>query len=154
MFRYCQTRWPDIVAGLSVALVGVFILIESAGYSMGSLRQMGPGFFPRALGIGLVLLGLAIASPLAAPVGLTGNEADKVQPVAFILLIAAFSAFALLIESRGLIPAIAVTVVLAALADPGMRRRPLAVLGLAAATAVACYLIFRLGLGLQMVPFK
>lgn len=151
MHTYLQNRWPDLVAGLTVVAIGAFILIESAGYSLGSLRHMGPGYFPRILGLAMVGFGALIASPLSAPVGQRPQE--TAGWTSLILLASSFVAFALLVESAGLIPATFGAVLLAALADIKMRRKPVYALALAAATAVACYLIFGLALGLQMSAF-
>ena len=40
----------DHVAGALLLALGVAVAIAGAGYGLGSLRQMGPGFFPTVLG--------------------------------------------------------------------------------------------------------
>ena len=149
--RYLVERMEDLIAGLVTALIGVFIIFEASGYKLGTLRSMGPGYFPRILGLAMVGFGALIASPLSAPVGQRPQE--TAGWTSLILLASSFVAFALLVESAGLIPATFGAVLLAALADIKMRRKPVYALALAAATAVACYLIFGLALGLQMSAF-
>ena len=51
-----------------MALIGLAACLEGLKYNLGTLTHMGPGFFPVALGVILVLLGLLIAgTALAAP---------------------------------------------------------------------------------------
>lgn len=52
----------DLIWGLIWAFVGAFVLIYSASYGMvESLDPVGPGYLPRMLGLGIVLLGLGMA---------------------------------------------------------------------------------------------
>ena len=51
----------DFYAGGLMVLIGLFIAVKGTTYHLGTLINMGPGFMPTALGILLVLLGIAIA---------------------------------------------------------------------------------------------
>ena len=66
----------DFYAGGLMVLIGLFIAVKGTSYRAGSLMHMGPGFLPTALGVLLVLLGIAIAGA-----GLTssteGSEEDQ-----------------------------------------------------------------------------
>jgi heme A synthase len=55
-------RKRDFYAGGLMLLLGLFIALKGTTYRAGSLMHMGPGFLPTALGIILVLLGIAIAA--------------------------------------------------------------------------------------------
>jgi hypothetical protein len=55
-------------------LLGLFIALKGSAYRLGTLMHMGPGFLPTALGIILVLLGIAIAATALAP---SGHDADQ-----------------------------------------------------------------------------
>src|ERR1700733_2252055 len=48
-------------------LLGLGIAFKGATYRAGTLMHMGPGFLPTALGVLLVLLGIAIAAIALAP---------------------------------------------------------------------------------------
>jgi hypothetical protein len=50
----------DGLAGLFFLALGMFFLVSSSGYGMGSLRDIGPGFFPALAGGILAVLGLAV----------------------------------------------------------------------------------------------
>jgi hypothetical protein len=51
----------DFVAGLLFAGVGILAIIIASNYPLGTAARMGPGYFPRILGILLILLGGALA---------------------------------------------------------------------------------------------
>jgi hypothetical protein len=69
-------RKKDFYAGGLMLLVGIGIALKGSTYRLGSLMHMGPGFMPTALGILLMLLGIAIgASALAAGAG--GEEESQ-----------------------------------------------------------------------------
>ena len=52
----------DFYAGGLMLLLGLGIALKGATYRPGTLMHMGPGFFPTALGVLLVILGIAIAA--------------------------------------------------------------------------------------------
>ena len=60
MIYNMRDRMPDLIAASLAVVLGLFTLYESSGYDMGSLRDMGPGYFPRILAIVLIGLGLAL----------------------------------------------------------------------------------------------
>jgi hypothetical protein len=57
----------DFYAGGLMMLFGLGIALKGASYRAGTLMHMGPGFLPTALGILLVLLGIAIAATAFSP---------------------------------------------------------------------------------------
>jgi heme A synthase len=52
----------DFYAGGLMLLLGLGIALKGTTYRAGTLMHMGPGFLPTALGVLLVLLGIAIAA--------------------------------------------------------------------------------------------
>src|SRR5687767_9115506 len=59
--RRLSIRSPqDVAGGLFLLAIAVLALWLSAGLPVGSLRQLGPGMFPRALAVLTGLAGLAI----------------------------------------------------------------------------------------------
>jgi hypothetical protein len=60
-------RKRDFYAGGLMVLLGLGIALKGATYRAGTLMHMGPGFLPTALGVILVLLGIAIAIAAFAP---------------------------------------------------------------------------------------
>ncbi|HZD92515.1 MAG TPA: tripartite tricarboxylate transporter TctB family protein [Pseudolabrys sp.] len=66
--RFARKR--DFYAGALMILIGAVAALRGPTYGLGTLMRMGPGFMPTALGILLVLLGIAIAgAALSVPEG-------------------------------------------------------------------------------------
>ena len=66
----------DFCAGGLMILFGLVAAVNGPNYHVGTLMHMGPGFMPTALGVILVILGVAIAG--TASVGATdGDEVDS-----------------------------------------------------------------------------
>lgn len=71
----------DYYAGALMVLVGGAAAIVGSQYQLGSLTQMGPGYFPTALGVILAIIGIIIAGSAAyAPATSTAAEAPAVKP--------------------------------------------------------------------------
>lgn len=136
----------DILAGAVFVLAGTAFLVASLGYEVGTLRQMGPGYFPAALSVLLIAFGLGVAGK-----GLLAGQADAigritVRPLLMIGL--ALIVFAVTVDPWGLMPAVFCTAVLSALAAKDTT--PLRLLSLAVGLPLACWLIFVLALQLRM----
>ena len=137
----------DYYAGATMALIGAGAIYEGSEYGIGTLSRMGSGFFPVAMGAGLVLMGVIMAlnrSP--AP------EADAHGPGAFdvrgaVAVTAGVALFIALAKAAGLAPAIFACVFASAL---GARTTTLkqAVL-LALGVTVFGVLLFHYGLHVQ-----
>jgi hypothetical protein len=111
---------------------------------------MGPGYFPILLGVIMCLLGLGlfVTATEDPPVGDSGIRVALRGPV---LIIMAILAFALTVQPLGLVPSVFVAVFLSSQASRGIR--VLDTLILAAVTTAVTFLIFRVGLGLQIEAF-
>jgi heme A synthase len=67
----------DFYAGGLMVLLGLGVALKGASYRAGTLMHMGPGFLPTALGVILVLLGIAIAAAALVP---DGDEDQRILP--------------------------------------------------------------------------
>ena len=136
-----MSRNREVYAGGLMALIGVGAAYEGWEYGVGSLSNMGSGFFPMALGVGLVAMGLLMALARPAAEG-HAVEAPNWRGAAAIL--AAVTLFILLANRAGLAPATFACVFAGALGTRGTR--PAEALLLAAGVTVFGVLLFRYGL--------
>jgi putative Ca2+/H+ antiporter (TMEM165/GDT1 family) len=68
-------RKRDFYAGGLMILLGLGVALKGTSYRAGTLMHMGPGFMPTALGIILVLIGIAIGATALAPA--EGDDHDQ-----------------------------------------------------------------------------
>ncbi len=144
-----QDARKDLLAGAVFAGFGLAFAITSATYEVGTPLRMGPGFFPLALGGVLVVLGIAIAIK-----GFLAGEGGEIGPVpwrAIVLLLGAILVFGFTVRDLGLVPALFIAVLLAALAGRSARVIPAVVT--AVALTVLSVLIFVYALQLRLDLF-
>ncbi len=139
----------NMFAGAMFCAIGAVFLYIGQDYPMGSARAMGPGYFPRMVAILVMLLGAATAVRSyvvdeAAPLAL------GIKPWPFLAVFAAVIAFALLIERIGLIPTLAVTVILSRLAAPQARPLELMCLIAVVSAVIVGVFVYALGVPLQL----
>src|ERR1700747_3594319 len=70
----------DFYAGGLMVLLGLGVALKGTSYRAGTLMHMGPGFMPTALGVLLVLLGIAIAATALAPAEEGSGESQSILP--------------------------------------------------------------------------
>lgn len=109
----------DYAAGALCAALGLGTIVEANRYIIGTLSDMGPGFYPAVLGSIMTLMGVLIA---CAPA--TTEQADPLHQVpdradwrGCGCIIAAVVLFILLDSQFGLVPAALASVFVAALGD-------------------------------------
>ena len=56
-----SARHRELLAGVICVMLGLGVVLEASGYSIGTLRQLGPGFYPAVLGVVLALVGACVA---------------------------------------------------------------------------------------------
>ncbi|WP_458790805.1 tripartite tricarboxylate transporter TctB family protein [Yoonia sp. MH D7] len=131
----------DLAGGVLLAATGLFVaLYAAAHYDIGSLRRMGPGFFPALLGAVLAVLGLMVAVPAWARSGHVASIAWKEAAT----VLTAILVFAIGLERLGLVPVTMATVLIASIAAPD--RRIIWRLVLALTVTAISVLIFHFGL--------
>jgi hypothetical protein len=138
----------DFGAGLLYVTLGGAAVIMARDYDFGTAERMGPGYFPSLIGGCLILIG--VASILRSSIVFDGVSAFAWRP--FILIGASVVLFAAALPRLGLIPALAILLLVAALARPAAR---LSLMGAGAAALLIafCALVFVKGLGLSMPLF-
>lgn len=124
-------------------------LLASLRYPIGTARQMGPAYFPMVVaGFGLIIAVLLFIRAVRVPQ--TGGELVSWRPM--ISVFAAIAVFALGLATLGLLPAVAATIIVSALAD--RHSRPLETALLAIGFSIASWLIFSVLLRLPFPLFR
>lgn len=133
------------IAAAVMALIGLFVIVQALGYGLGSVFRLGPGALPFGLGILLMVLGACIV--------LVNDDGDHAAPPLawrpVVTVLSSLLAFALLIDSAGLLVAAAGLVGLSGLADPEHNWRSVAVIYVV--LVIAVYVIF---VRFLSIPFK
>ncbi|WP_375263179.1 tripartite tricarboxylate transporter TctB family protein [Palleronia sp.] len=137
--------WADIAGGLALAAVGAF----AAGwalthYDIGTLRRMGPGFFPVVLGTLLTVLGLMVGLPAWRRAGAPA----RFEPLAVVAVLASIVIFGAGLSHVGLVGATGSAVIVATLPAPhsGLTWR----IVLTAAVTALTVLVFSFGLRMTL----
>jgi len=140
------TRPKDAYAGAIFIAIGVAAFAGSQQYEIGTASQMGAGYLPALIGIVLVVLGafsLVNAWRLRTPDPIAKSSLEP-----FVLVVASVVAFALLIDTAGLVVALIALVLISSLRR--LFDHPIEVLSIAIGLAAFCVLLFSMGLGMAM----
>lgn len=141
--------YRDIVGGILLVALGLaFSSYAAANYDLGTLRRMGPGMFPTALGIVLAGFGLVIAIPAFFRPGVI----PEIRVWTPIFVLTGVAAFAMTIRPFGLIPAVLSVVVISSFAE--LRFKPVSLTILTTSLCLIAWLVFRVGLGLPVEMFR
>lgn len=144
--RPARFDWVDLSAAMVVILASLWAASRSYAYGIGSARAMGAGFFPLALallgvGLGLIIAARAVLRPRYEP--------RHIDLRRLLFVTAAFVIFAVAIRPCGLLPTVVMTAFVASLAHPDSKPHQSLMLGLGLAALV--WAVFVLGLG-QAIP--
>ncbi len=106
----------DVLAGSAFIVFGLAFAGVSLTYDIGSTFEMGPGYFPLALGglltfIGLLIIGKGFLSEERTPIG-------HIPWRSVVLLTLAIVFFGFTVRGLGLVPALLVTIALAGFSEP------------------------------------
>lgn len=133
------TKAPkDLLAGAIFVLFGGATFLMAQSYTIGTAVDMGPGYFPAAIGLVLVVLGA-----LAILRGVLAKVADPITPhrlEPLFLIFAAIMAFAFLIERAGLFIAAAALIGISCFRR--LRTNPLEILAIYIILTGFCALVF------------
>jgi hypothetical protein len=133
----------ELYAGALMMLIGLGACIEGLTYKLGTLTHMGPGFFPVALGVILVILGMLIAATAVAgrPAGGQGTLSKRPEWWGWFCIIAGPILFIILGLYGGMVPAAFACVFVTALGDRTATLKGSLTLA-AAVTAFAAFLFY------------
>lgn len=146
-----QLNHKDLLGGGLMLLIGLGTSLKASDYDLGSLQQMGPGFFPMSLGVILAITGaLIIFAGLRTAISIPAPLFHP-QWRGWFCICASLIAFIVAGEYFGLLPATFLTVLIAAFGD---RKNSLkAALSLAATMTIVCLIVFSWLLQVQFPLF-
>lgn len=108
----------EFIASLFILLLGLITIAASQQYQIGTLSQMGPGYFPTLLGFGLVLVGLFMLLDFNKNKGnLVKTNQTKNSYRGLVFTIAGIIFFIFAVDVLGFLIAAFVLILLAALGD-------------------------------------
>ena len=150
--EYVNTRRRDYYSGMLMLLIGLGAIYGGVRYSIGSLSQMGPGFFPVAVGAALACTGIAIAVVAKYTPVQQGERKLPPEGKAWCFILGSLVAFIVLGHYGGLLPATFAVVFISALGD--RQNTVWRALLLAAAMTALCVAVFWWALSLQFPLFQ
>lgn len=140
---------PDLGAAIIFLLFGIAAMIGAFRYRIGSAGEMGPGYFPMALGIGLCVISLLILHQ-----ALRGPAATIEKPGLWETgwILGSIVAFALVVDVLGLFISTLLLLAGCRIASRDFRFKEVAVFGLAVAAATTGIFVYGLGVILPILP--
>ena len=135
----------DFFAGILFIAFGVAAIVIGSNYALGTAARMGPGYFPRILGLLLIALGLALA---LRALRLDGSPIPRFVWRPLLVVLGSVLAFGLMVNHAGVVVSTIFLIVAASAASHEFRLRESLISGVAlAALAVG---VFVIGLKLQL----
>lgn len=132
--------------GILFLAIAVPVVAIASGYRPGTATEMGPGYFPRLVGVALAAVGAAVILAALRRDGPGVSLRASLRPV--LVLLVAVLAFAAALQPLGLVAATVIIIAVAALASP--ESRVWETLASAAVVAGIAALVFVKGLGMQV----
>lgn len=145
----------DVIGGVLTSGLGVAVATHSlSALAIGTLSQMGPGFFPLTLGVILILCGVAVAIKgyLSAPRAAKTAASHPPEWRAWSLICLGTASFVVVAKYAGMAPATFSVVFISALADRKNNWRNAVLLGIA--MVLVSVLVFWWALQIQLPLFK
>jgi hypothetical protein len=140
----------DFFAGVIFLSFGLCAVLVGRDYPMGTALHMGSGYFPFILGALLLILG-AIISIKSLVIAGDAIESIGLRPLFLVLL--AVGAFAVSVDTIGLVAATVLMAVIGAAASPESRWREVVVLTIALLGLAVGVFAYGLGLPFTLLPF-
>jgi len=135
----------DFWSGMLFVGIGAFALIYGTKYTIGTAARMGPGYFPRILGILMVVIGLILTFRSLRSKG-TPVPGWKWRPT--LLVIGSVVLFGAVVKDLGMAISTVLLIVIASAASHEFRVKESIIAGVA--LAVLAVGVFVVGLSLQL----
>lgn len=138
----------DFWAGLMFLGLGILAVYLSKDYPLGKAMRMGPGYFPTYLGYLMITVGAIVGARSFFTEPTDEERTTKWALVPLALMPASVAMFAILIDTMGLVIAVAAMLLLANASVKNFR--PVELIGNFIVLLAIAYFVFQRGLG---VPF-
>jgi hypothetical protein len=135
----------DFLSGVLFIAFGLLAMYFGRNLQMGTTVRMGPGYVPHMLAYIMMALG-GIIVVIALFTESEKTEAPRWKPITMVTI--GIICFAFLFERAGLLPALAVLILIASLG--GEEFKLTEVLGNMVVLAVLCVVVFKIGLGMNI----
>jgi hypothetical protein len=135
----------DLVAGLMFIVIGITAIVIASSYTLGTAARMGPGYFPRILGILMIVLGAIIALRSLRTSG-PPLPGWKWRPV--LVVLGSVIVFGLVVNWLGLVLSTILLILMSSAASTEFRPKEAAISGVLLAALVVG--VFVIGLKLQL----
>jgi hypothetical protein len=135
----------DFYSGLIFIAFGVAAIGIGSNYALGTAARMGPGYFPRLLGILLIVLGAALS---LRALRIRGEPLPGWKWRPTIVVLGSVVLFGLMLNTAGLVLSTVVLIVISSAAS--MEFRPKEALISGVLLAALCVGVFVIGLKLQL----
>ncbi len=139
----------DFFAGLLFIFFGVFAMVLAREYPLGTLRRMGPAYFPTIIGGVLAILGFLI-SARSLWIGSEPVQLPTLRPL--IMILGAIVGFALLLKPLGLVLATLVLILISCLGGWQFRWLEVTLLYLILVLIAVIFFVYGLGLQFNLWP--
>ncbi len=135
----------DFWSGVLFVLTGTAAVVLSARYSLGTAARMGPGYFPRILGILMIVLGLVLA---LRAFKLEGPPIPRWKLRPTLIVLGSVVLFGAIVQPVGVAISTVVLIVAASAASHEFRPKEALIAGVLLATLATG--VFVVGLKLQL----
>jgi hypothetical protein len=135
----------DFLAGLLFVAVGIAAIVIAANYPLGTAARMGPGYFPRILGILLIILGSALS---LRALRLQGSALPGWRWRPVVVVLGSVVLFGLVVNIVGLAVSTVGLILLSSAASSEFRPKEALISGIV--LAILAVAIFVVGLKLQL----
>ncbi|MGM4903398.1 tripartite tricarboxylate transporter TctB family protein [Tardiphaga sp. 866_E4_N2_1] len=149
MKTFAQKGNTDVYSGLLLVAVAAIALLYIRTLTIGTVLDMGPGYFPLGLALIVLAMGLVLVFKGLTTAGLPVG-AIHLRPLFFILL--SFVAFGFLVERAGLLIAILVQVAIAHFASSEATWRATAITGVSVAILSSVVFVLLLKIPVNILP--
>ncbi|BBK32250.1 tripartite tricarboxylate transporter TctB family protein [Stella humosa] len=145
-----QLRHPqDLGAGILFLLFGAGAYLTSGELQVGDAATMGPGYIPRMLALGLMLIGALTAARAFAA---SGPAVERFGARPLILVTLSVLVFAITVRWLGVIIATLLIVGIGSLADRESRPREIVIAGIVLAALSVGLFVHALGVQMPIWP--